>query len=1240
MTHDETLRTRFPYTLAKEYETVLLENDARMRVMRLVELYEHALRHLSLIGLAEYLHLGLHDSTVESAREPLGRPSLGHWLALLRAVDTALTSSGKGLLTPPANFTFREGAIFTAAQKLSTLLGESAAKKVRHGSFLDTLVVFRNKKIGHGSLTPLEAQTIVVDLEAALTEWLAGQTALTEQRLIHIRQVVWEVDHFLYDGVNLTAGTSIYPAQLQGQTGLTHNRLYLSRTVPDTAPQLIPLYPLFAFDPNTTAVYVYNELSNKGQLILRCPYQSETLTLDEPADPITGTPPPPAPPEKPTPQPGQGTASPDTVQPQPDTPVPPQPEGNTYTPMKSWYDLITPHQDIRNGAFDEAIFAADLGDVAAGNAPQDYRDPYLFFKKTYPTAGLKNMLLRVQQTLVTGQGSSVIQIQTPFGGGKTHALVAIYHYLKHGQQVRELLPAGVDPVQAKVAALAGNHWNPVEGHTTNGLTRRTFWGEVAYQIGGRDGYEQFRENDEARISPGKDKLRRFLEAHQPFVLLFDEILEYINRALDEKYQTKEKTGVSLGTQTFSFFQELTEAVSVLPKGMIVVTLPSSFLENYGEQEEESLARLGKIFGRLESIETPVQGEEIYAVIRRRLFEVEGLKTAKMREVVHSYFQLYQQNHEDLPHKVRDASYRDKMELAYPFHPEVIDILYEKWSTFSTFQRTRGVLRMLANIIEDLYQREVPLDIILPGDLNMDRSAIRQEFLKHIGPEYEGVIASDIAGHEAKSALLDAANKPWKHLAQRIATSVFFHSFSADEGTRGINLPYIKLAVLRSDTIPALATDVLGKLNNTLWYLNSRGDAYYFSRIPNLNRMILAKKELYTTAYEEELKKVIEKEIGNKFRPYLWPEASDGIPDNRELKLLILRPEDTGSKVKEWIERKGNNFREFKNTLFFALADTAGFGKLREDVKTFLALQDIKKEIDSGHSPLPNEKKDEVNTRIRDLTRDYSYNVRRMYHVIRYGDTNGGRVLDLGQPVTGKENLDAWFWRELTSSDTGAILTQLHYRTVVNKFLTQNDQLTTSILLDQFYKNPELPALSEQGVLARAIQLGVQDGAFGLIASQAGELILNSLKFRVHIPLDAIPFDADTLLLTSARCEAILAQRCAEEEANKVIVPPPVIDNTTATPPPIDPSTTTPTPLKPQVTTYHRVRLTISDIPASKIADINRGLLLPLNRAVGDFKFTIELDVESADGISQATLENQIKETLRQIGARVVREDVE
>jgi len=904
--------------------------------------------------------------------------------------------------------------------------------------------------------------------------------------------------------------------------------------------------------------------------------------------------------------------------------------------MRNWFDIIPPHEDIRKGDFDEAIFAADLGDVASGQAPADYSDPFIFFKKTYPTAGLKGLLNKTHAKLTAGKGPAVIQIQTPFGGGKTHALVTLYHYVKHGERVKTMLPAGVQPITANIAVVAGNHWDPLHGRTTNGLTRYTFWGEIAYQIGGPEGYEQFRENDQARISPGKEKLVDFLREHQPFIILFDEILHYVNRAMDVD---RDKVGASLGTQTFSFFQELTEAVAILPRGMLVVTLPSSILEDFGPQEQEALARMGKIFGRVESIETPVQGEEIYAIIRRRLFDVEQMKQSAMREVVHSYFQHYQHHHDDVPDKARELSYRDKMEKAYPFHPEVIDVLYEKWSTYPSFQRTRGVLRLLANVVEDLYKRETNIDLILPGDINLDRSSIRQEFIKHIGNEYEGVIASDIAGPNAKAQMLDHANRTWKHLAQRIATTIFFHSFSADEARKGIALPHVKLGVMRAETMPALVTEVLQRLSNTLWYLNSRGDAYFFSHIPNLNRMILDKKELFNESYRETMREIIARELGNKFRNYLWPERGEDIPDDRELKLIVLRPEQDETIVPGWLERKGDSFRQYQNTLFFALPDAVAFGRFRKHVKTHLALKEIASEVaaDPG-SPLA-ARKSEIQDRQNALKRDFSYDVRQMYHRVHLGD----RVVDLGHPVTGAESLGHWYWRELTSSDIEAIVTNLHYRFLVRRFLAEPEaKVPLAALLDQFYKNLDLPVPSEEAVVARAVQLGIKDGAFGLVQTESGDILPNTLKYEEDLPLYAIVFQPGFLLLSKSLCERIRAQQRAEAQAQAgeeqpfdTTVPAPISPTDVTTPPP---SADTPE-LTTQPARYRHIRLVISDIPASKIADVNRGILRPIVAAAGDFTFTLTIDVSAEEGISPSVIENQIKETIRQIGGRIEEEDL-
>jgi hypothetical protein len=1293
MNLDEQIRLTFPHHLAKLYEAVRLENEPRLRVQKLVDLFEEVVRYLALLRLAAYDQAGLRDEKVERLRQGLARPSLGHWANLMEALYGPLQEHDQPLVLPPPPRKHRDDAIAAATALLRDVVSLPPLSTIRLSSFWQSVVAFRNKKYGHGSMTVGEARRVQQPLEAGLMQWLAELGVLSQRHLVHVQTVEYVGPGFRFVGTNLNSGNTLDPFHDEEPQAATPNCIYLHIPATGDAPdRYLSLSPYFDFDTDTNTLFVFQELGPNGQAVLRCPYERVPVRpLPVEPESILGPPR-----QEPSPRPPARPSGDDA-----DTTT----RSKGYPTMRSWFDIITPHEDIRKGDFSEDIFAADIGDVHAGNAPADYQDPFLFFKKTYLTTGLEALLRRVNRKLVEGKGPSVIQIQTPFGGGKTHSLVAIYHYLTNGRHVSSMLPEDLAPLSPKVAVVSGDHWDPVAGHAGGGVTRRTFWGEVAYQLGGQQGYEAFRANDEARVSPGKARLRDFLEGQQPFVLLFDEILEYINRAND----VRDQVGVSLGTQTLSFFQELTETVASLPRGMLIVTLPSSHLEDFGEQEEESLAKLGKVFGRLETIETPVQGEEVYAVIRRRLFEMEKLQQQPMREVVHAYFQQYQNNRDDLPAKARDLNYRDKMEKAYPFHPDVIDILYEKWSTYPTFQRTRGVLRLLANVVEDLYQRDVNIDLILPGDINMEVSGIREEFLKHVGREHEGVIASDIAGHEAKAQALDQANRQWKHLAQRIATAIFFHSFTADDSEKGVSLPYVKLATLRSETIPAMVTDVLQKLSNTLWYLNSRGETFYFSRIPNLNRMILDKKELFNESYAEEMEAIIRKEAGREFDPYVWPPNGDNIPDNQALKLVILHPHQHIGQAADWLERKGQSFREYKNTLFFAPADTSGFATLREDVKTYLALREIREEMRAEPTTPLATKLPEVQNRMHKIERDFSYNVRRMYHTVRAGE----RELDFGTPVTGQETLGHWFRRELTSSDVGAIVEHLHYRLIANRLMQGHAQLEIQKILEQFYKNTDLPAPARPEVIARAIQLGVQDGAFGLaLAGDDGAIKPESIRFQEPVALSAIVFEPGIYLVAPEAIEkpeppvdygqlldqvtvgvdelpltvvfhniATLPQGpepVDEEELARavraavaagknglglrrddgydkahvyfqrqlplssinfdpdlyILSPAKVREILGDTPPP-------PPPPPPPNDKYHRIHLVISGIPASRIADVNRGVFMPLSAAVDQpLSFTMEIDVTSQDGITKETLENKVKETLRQIGARIEEEETE
>jgi predicted AAA+ superfamily ATPase len=342
--------------------------------------------------------------------------------------------------------------------------------------------------------------------------------------------------------------------------------------------------------------------------------------------------------------------------------------------------VVTPHEDIRQGRFDASVFAANLGHVLVGQGAVDYRDPTTFFTKTYMTRGLSRLLREMMERLSgkTKSSEPVIQLQTPFGGGKTHTLLCMYHLIKSPKEsakvdnVRTLLDAAnlKEVPTASVAAVVGSALNVHHD--------RTPWGEIAWQLGGENLYKMMAKDDEKKTAPGTKLLGRLLEQVGPCVILVDEILTYLLNASAVKVGEE-----SLRGTTLYFLQELTEAVSNCPHAVLVATLTSQITESMSEHGELTYASIEKVMGRVERVKTPVEGEEIYEVIRRRLFEDLGDGSHK-QATVEAYWAMYQKLGDDVPAACKEPSYRDRMLAAYPFHPELISVLYERWGSIPEF----------------------------------------------------------------------------------------------------------------------------------------------------------------------------------------------------------------------------------------------------------------------------------------------------------------------------------------------------------------------------------------------------------------------------------------------------------------------------------------------------------------------------------------------------------------------------
>ena len=559
--------------------------------------------------------------------------------------------------------------------------------------------------------------------------------------------------------------------------------------------------------------------------------------------------------------------------------------------------------------------------------------------------------------------------------------------------------------------------------------------------------------------------------------------------------------------------------------------------------------------------------------------------------------------------MREPAYRDRIRKAYPFHPELIDVLFEKWSTFPHFQRTRGVLRILAQMVNELYKSNHSAPLILPAHINLTNPSVRGEFLRHIGDEYQGVIASDITGENAKSERIDremGSEYAQFGVAGGLARAIFFASFSGSE-KRGVGIQRLRLSALQPEIPPAIIGDAMQRLEDELWYLHAERGTYWFSNQPNLNRVIVEKEEGVTpNQIAEEIRARLEKLSGSEMRVTLWPQVSQDVPDTRELKLAVISPEyprqsrDTVTFAQEILEKCGQTFRIYKNTMILLATDGNEFESVRRQVKRYLAYYTIKDDKTLYHQ-LSEENRKWLENKIKDVDNGIAYQLLSAYRHVVKADERGFRWLDLGLPTVGiRPSLTRRVHEYLSGEDM--LLSKISPRLVLEKTLREDEnRKSVEEIYDAFLKYPNLPMLKDKQVLLEAIVQGVQEGIFGV---SIGERIF----FNVKISISQLELE-----------EAIVVRE-------PMVTPPPP-------PPPPPPHQ----PPKPVVKTRYKLR---SVIPWDKLSDFVRGVVMPLRQDGADLKVEVTLEACAEEGFKQTTLDQKVRETLKQIGADILEERTE
>lgn len=780
------------------------------------------------------------------------------------------------------------------------------------------------------------------------------------------------------------------------------------------------------------------------------------------------------------------------------------------TSLKPWRQVVTPHADIRQGKFDSSVFAADLGEVLAGRGAIDYRDAATFFSKTYLTDGLSKLVIDVMQRLAqTGNTEPVIQLQTAFGGGKTHTLLTLYHLLKKpGEaaklpQIQNLIhAAGLKQVPtANMACLVGTAMNP----TSN----RTFWGELAFQLGGDKLYRRMAKNDELRIAPGSTDLGAMLQEAGPCLILLDELLVYLLKAGGIKVEDSTLRG-----HTLTFLQELSIAVSNCPHAIMVATLTSQLPEFLDENGERVYQSLEKVLGRVEKVRQTVEGAEIYEVIRRRLFENLG-DVEQHKAAATVYWEMLKALGEDVPANCREPNYRTEIERAYPFHPELIQVLYERWGTIPEFQRTRGVLRLLADVISNLYQAKDNETIIQSGSVNLGAAAVRGELVKHTGSGsvYHSVIESDISGSHAKAAEIDrqlGSEYAKESVSEKLARAIFMYSFSGGQ-QRGATLPQLRAAVLNPEMAPPFVSDSLDRMTKRLWYLYQDNGLYRFDSRPNLNRILVDREEMIRSEPEKVrdfAKSTLNDQIGDAvFRVYRYPEAADDtfVGDEPRLSLVVLDledgatdeglPKETDAFVSRILKQHGKGFRKHANMLVFLAPDQHRASEVTDAARRLLALRSID-DHKSTKAQLTEEQLRDLAGRLKEAEARLPAALTAVYrHILVPAEKKTIRCIDMGVTVS-KAMLSQRVLDKL--KDEQQILEKLDPSILIgSRFgLWPEDQEMVNVktLADYFTQLTHLPRLLNSNVIPECVAKGVQRGLFAYALGNADTKEFDTILF--------------------------------------------------------------------------------------------------------------------------------------------------
>ncbi len=777
----------------------------------------------------------------------------------------------------------------------------------------------------------------------------------------------------------------------------------------------------------------------------------------------------------------------------------------------SIYELCQPREDVLAGVIRDEDFAADLSQVLKGTAPELYLDPCSFFANTYPTRGIKELIKAVvgRLTGVESQLGSILRLDTTYGGGKTHALIGLNHILTKHQNIPNLSefvdPNSLPSKPVTVAAFDGENADPMNGRTmTEGVLAFTPWGELAFQLAGRSGYERIRKSDILGAAPPGAETIRELIGDRPVLILIDELSIYLRKL-------KGSSSNKAAEQLTPFLTDLIKAVNSSPNAVLVFTLAlgkgGQTVDAYGEENQ----RIARIFAELESVTgrqstplTPTSEDETVQVLSRRLFE--SIDRSRVPEVVRQYEEIWNRRPEALPEIGQIDDRSSRMIKGYPLHPELIDTLLQKTATLDNFQRVRGMLRLLTQTVGQLWKERPNTYAIHTYHIDPSNERIRTEISAKLQqhaliPAIRSEVCSTASeeGRALAQRLDETEFKGMEPYGSMVARTILFHSLAFNDPLKGLSRLDLNWSLYGPGVDPAFIDKAVRHIQEESEYLDDSGSSKLrYLTDANLNQMVRRREGQFDL---ESVRAELNRRIGTifakqRFEPVIFPSNPGDVPDDTEGPYLVLihweghTVDQVNVTLPDLVVRlfkeKGaqGKLRLNKNNLVFVCADSLQIDEMLRKTRTFLAL----KQMTNGDlfSSLQSHQKDQIQERFGKAQQSFALAVQQAYRHIFYPDrgpwdtplthatvtiTNASSEPGIGQKQVERVLRDA---NELVlPEDNPPAPNYMADKTP----LKRRGEMSMRDLRNEYFRDPCLPILIGDEVLKKCLRMGLEQGFF-------------------------------------------------------------------------------------------------------------------------------------------------------------------